>query len=154
MDHSKRRCGYRVSVDAGQIDLGNEPPLSADGQRREQRIDNRPVWRTLQGMKTIGVTDLRQRTAQILEELQHADEPVAILQRSRPAAYLISATQFEAERATIAAVWSLTDLTMSSAGVFDTQLIASAGNGVLMMRPVMPALAQTACWTSNSYISW
>jgi prevent-host-death family protein len=54
-------------------------------------------------MKTIGVTDLRQRTAQILEELQEADEPVAILQRSRPAAYLVSAAQFEAERAELRA---------------------------------------------------
>jgi murein DD-endopeptidase MepM/ murein hydrolase activator NlpD len=34
LDHSKRRCGYRVSGDAEQIDLGNEPPLSADGERR------------------------------------------------------------------------------------------------------------------------
>jgi prevent-host-death family protein len=50
-------------------------------------------------MKTIGVTDLRQRTAEILAELRDGDEPVAILQRSRPAAYLVSAEQFEADRA-------------------------------------------------------
>jgi len=54
-------------------------------------------------MKTIGVTDLRQRTAKILEELQQADEPVAILQRSRPAAYLVSAAQYEAEHAELRA---------------------------------------------------
>ena len=42
MDHSKRRCGYRVGVDAEQIDLGNEPPLSADGERRDF-IDRRRV---------------------------------------------------------------------------------------------------------------
>ena len=54
-------------------------------------------------MKTIGVTDLRQRTAQILAELQQGDEPVAILQRSRPAAYLVSADQFEADRAELRA---------------------------------------------------
>jgi prevent-host-death family protein len=49
-------------------------------------------------MKTIGVTELRQRTAAILEDLRRGDEPVAILQRSRPAAYLVSADQFEADR--------------------------------------------------------
>ena len=54
-------------------------------------------------MKTIGVTDLRQRTAEILIELQKDDEPVAILQRSRPAAYLVSAEQFEADRAELRA---------------------------------------------------
>src|SRR5438552_16821612 len=54
-------------------------------------------------MKTIGVTELRQRTAKILEELQEADEPVAILQRSRPAAYLVSAAQYEAEHAELRA---------------------------------------------------
>jgi prevent-host-death family protein len=54
-------------------------------------------------MKTIGVTDLRQRTAEILAELQKDDEPLAILQRSRPAAYLVSADQFEADRAELRA---------------------------------------------------
>ena len=49
-------------------------------------------------MKTIGVTELRQRTAEILDEVSRAAEPVAILQRSRAAAYLISAEQYEAER--------------------------------------------------------
>jgi len=49
-------------------------------------------------MKTIGVTDLRQRTAQILDELQKDEEPIAVLQRSRPAAYLVSAEQYESDR--------------------------------------------------------
>ena len=54
-------------------------------------------------MKTIGVTELRQRTAEILDELSRADEPVVILQRSRPAAYLVSADQYEADRAALQA---------------------------------------------------
>lgn len=54
-------------------------------------------------MKTIGVTELRKRTAEILDEVGRAVEPVAILQRSRTAAYLISAEQYEADRAELRA---------------------------------------------------
>ena len=32
LDHGKRRGAYRLHVDADQIDLGNEPPLSVDGE--------------------------------------------------------------------------------------------------------------------------
>ena len=50
-------------------------------------------------MKTVGVTELRARAAEILDEVRNTDEPIAILQRSRPAAYLVGAEQYEAERA-------------------------------------------------------
>ena len=49
-------------------------------------------------MKSIGVTELRQRTAEILEALRAAEEPVAILQRSQTTAYLVDARTYEAER--------------------------------------------------------
>ncbi len=49
-------------------------------------------------MKSIGVTDLRQRTAQILDELKGSEEPIAVLQRSQKAAYLIDADRYDAER--------------------------------------------------------
>ena len=49
-------------------------------------------------MKSIGVTELRQRTAEILESLHGSDEPVAILQRSQTTAYLVDAKRYEAER--------------------------------------------------------
>jgi murein DD-endopeptidase MepM/ murein hydrolase activator NlpD len=42
LDHGKRRCGYRASGDAGDFDLGNEPPLSVDGERKDF-IDRRRV---------------------------------------------------------------------------------------------------------------
>ena len=32
MDQGKRRCTYRTTLEAEQIDLGNEPPLSVDGE--------------------------------------------------------------------------------------------------------------------------
>ena len=49
-------------------------------------------------MKSVGVTELRQRTAEILDSLHDAEEPVAILQRSQTTAYLVDAKQYEAER--------------------------------------------------------
>jgi prevent-host-death family protein len=49
-------------------------------------------------VKSIGVTELRQRTAEILEALHAAEEPVAILQRSQTTAYLVDAKRYEAER--------------------------------------------------------
>jgi hypothetical protein len=58
------------------------------------------------------------------------------------------------ERATTAAFWSLTCLTTSIAGFLETAAITSAANGLLMIRPVMPALAQTSCCSSKSDISW
>ena len=42
MDHGKRRGAYRIAMDAERIDLGNEPPLSVDGETNEF-IDRRRV---------------------------------------------------------------------------------------------------------------
>jgi murein DD-endopeptidase MepM/ murein hydrolase activator NlpD len=42
LDQAKRRGTYRLSADAGQIDLGNEPPLSVDGEASNP-IDRRRV---------------------------------------------------------------------------------------------------------------
>jgi prevent-host-death family protein len=49
-------------------------------------------------VKSIGVTDLRKRTAELLEELRDSDEPFVILQRSRKAAYLVDAARYDADR--------------------------------------------------------
>ena len=50
-------------------------------------------------MKAIGVTDLRQRTAEILEEVRGSDEPYVVLQRSQKAAYLVDADRYDAQMA-------------------------------------------------------
>jgi len=42
LDHGKRRGSYRATVEAEQIDLGNEPPLSVDGEQ-SGLIDHRRV---------------------------------------------------------------------------------------------------------------
>jgi prevent-host-death family protein len=48
-------------------------------------------------MKAIAVTDLRQRTAEVLEDLRGSEEPYVILQRSQKAAYLVDADQYDAQ---------------------------------------------------------
>jgi murein DD-endopeptidase MepM/ murein hydrolase activator NlpD len=42
LDHGKRRGAYRAAVDAEHVDLGNEPPLSVDGEQ-SGLIDRRRV---------------------------------------------------------------------------------------------------------------
>ena len=46
-------------------------------------------------MKTIPITELRQRAADVIEEAGSSDEPTVILQRSRKAAYIVSPERFE-----------------------------------------------------------
>jgi prevent-host-death family protein len=55
-------------------------------------------------MKTIPVSDLRQRVADVIEAVQGSDEPVVVLQRSRPAAYLVSTDRFERDQAELGAL--------------------------------------------------
>lgn len=50
-------------------------------------------------MKPIAVTELRQRTAEVLDDLHKSDEPYVILQRSQKAAYLVNAAQYDAQMA-------------------------------------------------------
>jgi prevent-host-death family protein len=54
-------------------------------------------------MKAIGVTELRQHAAEVIEAVQRDGEPAIILQRSRKVAYLVEAESYEAERAELAA---------------------------------------------------
>src|SRR6266487_3921386 len=42
----------------------------------------------------------------------------------------------------------------SLAGFLEIAVMTSAANGLLMIRPVMPALAQTSCCRSKSVMSW
>ena len=55
-------------------------------------------------MKSVPITDLRQRVAEVLEDLQSADEPTVVLQRSRKAAYLVSPARYERDQAELAAL--------------------------------------------------
>lgn len=50
-------------------------------------------------MKTIGITELRQRAAHVIEEASASDEPTVVLQRSRKAAYIVSPDRFDQDQA-------------------------------------------------------
>lgn len=50
-------------------------------------------------MKSIPVTELRQRVSEVIDELQASDEPMVVLQRSRPAAYLVGPEHYERDQA-------------------------------------------------------
>jgi len=53
-------------------------------------------------MKTIPISDLRQRLPEILEAVRADDEPTLVLQRSRPTAYLVSAERYERDQTELA----------------------------------------------------
>jgi len=46
-------------------------------------------------MKSLSITELRQRAAGVIEEAGSSDEPTVILQRSRKAAYIVSTERYE-----------------------------------------------------------
>jgi prevent-host-death family protein len=50
-------------------------------------------------MKTVPISELRQRVAEVIAEAGASDEPTVILQRSRPAAYLVGPEHWEREQA-------------------------------------------------------
>lgn len=54
-------------------------------------------------MKVVPVTELRQRTAEILDELRDSEEPYVIVQRSQKAAYLVDADRYDAQMAELRA---------------------------------------------------
>ena len=47
-------------------------------------------------MKIVSITNVRQDATRLIEHARTAGEPVLVLQRSQPAAYLVDARQYEA----------------------------------------------------------
>ena len=50
-------------------------------------------------MKSIAITELRQRAADVIQDAGASDEPTVVLQRSRKAAYIVSPQRFEHDQA-------------------------------------------------------
>lgn len=50
-------------------------------------------------MKSVPITELRQRAADVIEDAGASDEPTVILQRSHRAAYIVSPERFERDQA-------------------------------------------------------
>ncbi|MEP7082221.1 MAG: type II toxin-antitoxin system Phd/YefM family antitoxin [Chloroflexota bacterium] len=50
-------------------------------------------------MRTVPISDLRQRVADVIDEVMASDEPIVVLQRSRKAAYILSPDRYERDQA-------------------------------------------------------
>ncbi len=55
-------------------------------------------------MKSIPISELRQRVADVIDDVQASDEPLVVLQRSRPAAYLVNPDRYERDQAELSAL--------------------------------------------------
>jgi prevent-host-death family protein len=55
-------------------------------------------------VKSIGITELRQRAADVIEDAGDSDEPTVVLQRSRKAAYIVGPERFERDQAELRAL--------------------------------------------------
>jgi prevent-host-death family protein len=55
-------------------------------------------------MKTTSISDLRQRVADVIEDVRSSEEPTVVLQRSRKAAYIVSPESYERDQAELRAL--------------------------------------------------
>lgn len=55
-------------------------------------------------MKTIPISDLRQRVAEVIDDVRASDEPTVVLQRSRRAAYIVNPDRYERDQAELSAL--------------------------------------------------
>ncbi len=55
-------------------------------------------------MKSIPISDLRQRVAEVIDDVQSSDEPTVVLQRSRKAAYIVNPDRYERDQAELGAL--------------------------------------------------
>jgi len=53
-------------------------------------------------MRTVPITELRQRVAEVIDDVQASDEPTVVLQRSRKAAYILNPDRYERDQAELA----------------------------------------------------
>lgn len=55
-------------------------------------------------MKSIPISDLRQRVADVIADVQASEEPTVVLQRSRRAAYIVNPERYERDQAELSAL--------------------------------------------------
>src|SRR5207344_277652 len=67
-------------------------------------LDKRTVERTVNLVKTIPISDLRQRVADVIDDVLSSDEPTVVLQRSRKAAYIVNPERYERDQAELSAL--------------------------------------------------
>ncbi len=86
-------------------------------------------------MKVVNITEVRQNATTIIRDAQQSDEPVLVVQRSRPAAYVIGAAQYEllqAELKQLRRAQLLRDVAEAEAEVRQGRLRAYEDVGALM----------------------
>ena len=49
-------------------------------------------------MKTVPISELRQHVADVIDDVRASDEPTVVLQRSRPAAYIVNPDRYERDQ--------------------------------------------------------
>lgn len=67
-------------------------------------IDRRTSERTMQCMKSIPISDLRQRVADVIDDVRASEEPTLVLQRSQRAAYIVNPERYERDQAELKAL--------------------------------------------------
>ena len=72
--------------------------------RSVRRLDKRTLERTVHRVKTIPISDLRQRVADVIDDVQSSEEPTVVLQRSRKAAYIVNPDRYERDQAELSAL--------------------------------------------------
>jgi prevent-host-death family protein len=55
-------------------------------------------------VRTISISELRQRVAQVIDEVRASDEPTVVLQRSHRAAYIVNPDRYERDQAELSAL--------------------------------------------------
>lgn len=55
-------------------------------------------------MKSIPISDLRKRVANVMDDVQASEEPTVVLQRSRRAAYIVNPDRYERDQAELGAL--------------------------------------------------
>ena len=55
-------------------------------------------------MKSIPISALRQRIADVIDDVQASEEPTVVLQRSRKAAYIVNPERYERDQAELGAL--------------------------------------------------
>lgn len=55
-------------------------------------------------MKSVPISDLRRRVAEVIDDVQASDEPTVVLQRSRRAVYIVSPERYERDQAELSAL--------------------------------------------------
>lgn len=82
----------------------HRPVVQHQAHARNRSIDSRTSGCTVERVKSIPISDLRQRVADVIDDVQTTDEPTVVMQRSRKAAYIVNPERYERDQAELSAL--------------------------------------------------